>query len=142
MKISAAIVEQMLKDSLYRSEEIPADGKPPADAVVVEGLVRNFGFHPVRLRAKRAALVELIREIHPNFLSVSEGGGGGWTFLNLPFDRDNGQWGEQINAESLLVRCVGNGLARMWPREMWDVLPGGVPYCEFSTVGFEPGGDK
>ena len=43
--INPQVVEATLIDCLFTDEEAP-DGKPPKDAVMAEGILRNFGSIP------------------------------------------------------------------------------------------------
>ena len=121
-------VRTIFEECLFRDGEL-VDGKGPEDAVIVEGILHTFGFHPERLQENKGKIVALLKELSPNF-SI----GGGWSFLNLPFDKNENQWGGQMNAEQLLALGIGIGKARfLLPREYWKALPGGVPYLEINT---------
>lgn len=56
--------------------------------------------------------------------------GGGWSFLNACNRADGEQWtGLHQTMEKLVMLGIASGQAAfLLPREMWDVLPGGVPY--------------
>lgn len=123
--ISAKEIRDIATECFFKKEEME-NGKPVVDPVIVEGIVRNYGFHPDRLKAKALRLKEIIQELNPSFYE-------GWSFLNLPFDKDGAQWGEQPDAEMLYCLCAGNDLAKYcFSRDMWDALPGGVPYIIFN----------
>lgn len=125
MRALAERVDKVIKDCLYKAEEIP-DGKPPVDAVIVKGIVRDFAFHPGRLAAHRADVAAMCDELPDNFHKSK---GGGWSFLNLCMDKHGNQWGEQSDGEALVVLAVGTEQGGYpLPREMWNVLPGGMPY--------------
>lgn len=119
-------VEAALKDCLYRPEEIDGD-KIPEGAVLVEGIVSKFGLHPGRLETHRDQVVSWLYLLPKQF---REEEGGGWSFLNACNQEDGTQWtGLQQRMDQLF--CLGMGLGRVkcqMPREMWKVLPGGVPY--------------
>jgi hypothetical protein len=58
------------------------------------------------------------------------------SFLNACMTKDDNQWGEHQNMEQLLALGIAIGYARiLLPRNMWSVLPGGVPYF---SVGPKP----
>ena len=76
---------------MYREGEF-SDGVPPSDAVLVEGIVRKFAYHPQRLEAARPKVAQLIREIVAD--EFLKGKGGGCSFLSLCEDRNGVQWGE------------------------------------------------
>lgn len=125
MKLDAGKVHEILMDSLFRDEEI-TPGQTPANAVVVEGLMRKIGLHKERLESHRTEIQELLAELPDNFHKSK---GGGWTFLNGCMDKDGNQWGEQMNVDELVMLGAALGIARyQLPREMWSALPGGVPY--------------
>lgn len=80
----------------------------------------------------REKIVEWINELHPNFLNT---GGGGWSSLNLCMDKNEEQWtGLQMVTFQLFALASVIGLADfLLPRDMWSVLPGGMPYVVFRT---------
>lgn len=120
--ISAKRVQEILFDCFYSAEEIK-DGIP-ADAIRVEGIVRNFGFSPSRLEPHRKEINEILDQLDP---TVKEG----MSFIMFPMDKDGNQWGEQYNAEQLIALGIAIGrLKYCLPREMWMVCPGGVPYIQ------------
>jgi len=127
--ISADVVHGLVSGCLFTKEEQATWKdlkKPPEDAVIVQGLVRTFAFHPGRLENQRGAVRDLLFNL-PRTLMKSVGGG--CSFLNMPFDKDGNQWGKQPTAEALLVLGIGLGLAEYCaPRAVWKALPGGVPY--------------
>jgi hypothetical protein len=125
MKTLAERVEKVITECLYKTDEVP-NGKPPEDAVIVNGIVRNFAFHPGRLAAHKADVAALCDELPDNFHRSK---GGGWSFLNLCMDKDGNQWGEHSNCEALVALAIGTEQGGYpLPREMWDALPGGMPY--------------
>jgi hypothetical protein len=125
MSIDTKKLTNIVLDCLYKSEETP-NNLPPADAVIVKGVVRNFGFHPTRLESHRADVINMLNELPPQFHQKT---GGGWSFLNACMTKDGHQWGEQLDVEALMCLGIGLKLVRYpLPREMWNVLPGSVPY--------------
>ena len=124
--MTAKEIQDMIKDCLFTEEEVKNNPPKEGEFVAVDGIVSKLGFHPERLKSKIPRLKEIIQELNPTFFE-------GWSFLNLPFDKDGNQWGEQRDAESLLMMCIGNGLAKfLLSRDMWDALPGGMPYIIFN----------
>lgn len=68
-------------------------------------------------------------EIKEMLLQMNEGFASGWTFMQMPFDKDGNQWGEQSNAEQLVILGLALGYVRYtFPEGVWETLPGGVPY--------------
>lgn len=127
MKLTAENVDKIIRDCLFKDEEV-VDGKPPADAVIVDGIVRKFGFHKQRLESHRPEVAEMLADLPDKFMA---GKGGGWSFLSMCNTRDGVQWGEHTNMEALMVLGCGLDLVEILvPRAMWAVLPGGVPYLQ------------
>lgn len=123
-------VQTITLECLYKSEELD-DGKPPPDAVLSQGVVKGFGFHPGRLQAKKAEVLQLIKEIVAD--SFLKRGGQGYSFLELCVDRNGQQWAEHPTMEELFCLAQGLGLAGFCvPRDMWHMFPGGMPYIWFS----------
>jgi|SRR5688572_22778310 len=136
MNLTADSVDLILRDSLYLDEEMVDLGEngAPRDAVLVEGVVNTYAFHPHRLGNHRKDLAEMIGDLPREFVL---GEGGGWTFLNLCMTKGGVQWtGLHQTQEQFYALCAGLGMARVQlPREMWSALPGGVPYISFDPEG-------
>lgn len=99
------------------------EGEDATYHVTVQGLTRVFRLHPQRLEEKRDLVKALLAELPTEFKE-------GWTFLNLCNTKNGEQWtGMQQVCEQLVVMAIGLGLMEYcMPKEMWAVLPGGVPY--------------
>lgn len=127
MKLTANAVAEILSDCLYTDEEIP-NGEPPEDAVLVEGVLSNFGLHPGRLETHKAEIAELLAQLPTNFQPLPDGGGG-WSFLNACMTEGGVQWGEHRDIERLVVLGIATEQASFsMPRDMWSILPGSLPY--------------
>jgi len=57
-------------------------------------------------------------------------GEGGWTFLNACQDKHGRLWtGLHQTVEKLFLLGMATGKAKcLLPREVWPMLPGGLPY--------------
>ena len=120
MKIDPSQIETVLRDCLFD----PAEST--SDAVVVEGIRATFHFHPRRLESHAPQIQRWLMALPHGFRRHE---GGGWTFLNACMDEDGNQWGEHRDMDVLFSLGLGLGLVKpVLPREMWDVLPGGMPY--------------
>lgn len=99
------------------------EGENTTDRIEVEGITRRFGFHPQRLEEHRELLVDLLEQLPTVFRQ-------GYTFLNICMTKDGTQWtGEQSICELLVCMSIGLKLMEYcMPRELWFILPGGVPY--------------
>lgn len=135
-KIDPEAVEAVLKDCLYREEEAPElvevplkerGGRLPEGCVQVGGILSSYGFHPQRLESHREQVKEWLALLPTEFRKT---GGGGWSFLNACYQANGEQWtGLHVRMEQLFCLAIGLELAawRM-PRDMWSVLPEGMPY--------------
>jgi len=100
-------------------------------ALVVQGIVRTYGFSRVAIEAHRGEIAALLDEMPATF---HRGHGDGWSFLNLCVDKRGEQWGEHPAVEALCCLGIAAGMAKwLLPREVWAALPGGVPYVGFDT---------
>lgn len=118
-----------LIDSLFTSC-LFLDGEPTQGAVLADGITARFGFHPERLQAAVPELRALVGCTVPDAFMSDIGGGA--SFLDLAFDRVGCHWAEHPTLQQLVVMCIAAGLADYClPRDMWAVLPGGVPYVAF-----------
>ncbi len=134
MNLTAANVNQVFVDCLFTTEEMRQANGNPDPAIIVEGIGVKFGFHPGRLESHRADVASMLSELPPEFM---KNGGGGWSFLNACVTKDGVQWGEHQSINELV--CLGLGLNMvqwMFEREMWQDLPGGMPYFVVNTDGF------
>lgn len=124
-------IEEILLDCLYKPDELTGN-TPPTDAVLVQGVVSKFGFHPGRLESHRQDVLNLLEKIVTNEFRVGKGGGGGYSFLSLCTDRQGELWGEHRDCDALLALSIGLHVAEyLLPRNRWYFLPGGVPYVLF-----------
>ena len=112
MSIDPAKVNQIFKDSLSK------------DGAVVDGITARYGLD---VSGKEEEIGDILAELPDEFQSTK---GGGWSFLNACNDRDGNQWtGQHSVMEELFCLGIAAGKAKyLMPREMWSVLPGGVPY--------------
>lgn len=118
--IDAQKVRDLFTDSLFRDDEDHSEFLP------AKGLVTNVGFHPQRLESHEKEVHSLLLNLPESF---QENSGGGYSFLAMPMDKNEEQWGEQRNAEELLLLGIALGWADIViPRELWSAFPGGVPY--------------
>lgn len=130
MENIAERIDKIMTDVLFKDEEI-VDGKPSEDAVLVEGIVRNFSFHHSRLESHREEIRKIIAQMPKPFFRDS---GGGWSTLNLCMTESGDQWGEHRNVEALAVLAIGLKLGHfLMPRDMWKIFPGGMPYVMFEN---------
>lgn len=123
MKLTSDNVSEIFLDCLYTQEEV--DHNDTKGMIVVDGVMGEIGFNPERIEKNKVLIQELLKGLSPDFKQ-------GITFLNMPFNND-GQWGEQKNANELL--CLGLAIQELSypaPRDMWNIMPGGMPYVLYT----------
>ena len=117
-------ISDIVRDCLFR------EGEDTSTAVLAEGIVRKFGFHPDRLKGHQSEIVAMLEQLPEEFHND------GWSFLNACIDRDGNQWGEQRDVEELFALGGALGIVKcQMPRDMWSMLPGGVPY--YTIIGLD-----
>ena len=119
-KLNAKRVHELIVDSLG------GEASRPEKTIIAEGIIRTFGFNVDKLATHKQEIIDLLNELPDSF---KEGSGGGWSFLQACVDKNGNHWGEHSNMEELF--CLGIAIGKvesLLPRDMWKVLPGGVPY--------------
>jgi hypothetical protein len=126
MKLTAENVDTIFRDCLFDESEFEG-GKPKMKEFPIgEGVVLKAGFHPTRLLNHTAEIIDMLSQLPIPF---GEKTGGGWTFLNACMGKDEEVWGEHSNVDQLLTLGLAIGKIKYtMPRDMWKVLPGGLPY--------------
>ncbi len=124
--IDADEIDEIFMDCMYHRGEADPDGPTPAEAKRAEGILADYGFHPVRLESHRARITEFLTCLPDEF---QEAGGGGMSFVNACVDINDTQWGEHMNMERLFALGMALDLViSIFPRRLWSALPGGMPY--------------
>ena len=124
MKLTSKNVEKIFMDCLFKDE---ATQEEKENAIIVEGIMNNFGFDPQKIEAHEEDISSLLKQLPQQF---RENFGGGWSFLNACMRDDGEQWtGLHAIQEQLLALGVAAGWAKIQlPRQFWSALPGGMPY--------------
>jgi len=138
LELTPKNVERLFVDCLFRPDEVTEEQiekrEPPKGAVIVDGLTCQVGLHGGRLEEHREKVKQLLTQLPEDFIRSKTGG---MTFLGMVTTRGGEQWtGLHRDAENLLVLGIGLGLAGYCaPKELWEALPGGVPYVWIDTEG-------
>lgn len=120
MKLTSENVNVIFEDCLFK------DGEDTSTAKIGNGILSNFGYNPDRLNVHKDDIYSMLRQLPKEF---QEDGGDGMSFLNACVDEGGYQWGEHRNMEQLFSLGMAAELCSCpMPREMWNILPGGVPY--------------
>ena len=99
----------------------------PDFLVPAEGIQLKTGMVREKIEAHRDEIRSMLEAL-PSSFHANEGGG--MSFLNMCEDQEGDQWtGSHEVVEQLLVLGIAAGFVSYpMPREMWQILPGAVPY--------------
>jgi hypothetical protein len=95
--------------------------------VDIDCIVFTARFSKDKLEEHRELITQMLMELPETF---RKSGGGGMSFLNACDDRHGNQW-TSFHRTMAMLFGLGEGLglvSKPLPRDMWNVLPGGVPY--------------
>jgi hypothetical protein len=122
VELTSDNVEAVLEDCLF------GEGEPLThEGQVTHGIMNDWAFHPQRLESHRQDVHDMLAELPHEF---RESEGGGWSFLNACMRSDGEQWtGFHQVMDHLFSLGQALGLVdTVLPRDLWPVLPGGMPY--------------
>ena len=125
-KLTAENVHNIFMNCLFTDDE------PTDDYKHGEGVKLNVGFHPQRLAESTDNIIQMLEMLPDEFRK--SGKGGGWSFLNMCFDKNKNQWADlhQTVDELLSLGIAIGKLEFLTPRDMWKVMPGGMPYIIYN----------
>lgn len=119
--MAAKLTAQAVLDLLNKCSA-PVEMQEP----VIKCIVNFYAFNPDAIEAHRQDILDLLLELPEQFLLSK---GGGWSFLQAAYDKHEVHWGEHCDMEALIALGIAADLAMfLLPREMWGILPGGMPY--------------
>lgn len=121
MELTSENVNALFRDCLFE------EGEDMSNPIVAEGIVSKFGFHENRLISHASEISRLLLQLPEEF---QEETGGGWSFLNSCDNTNRKRWTDfHQDMEQLMVLGIAIGKVKyQMPREMWKILPGGMPY--------------
>lgn len=120
-------VRDTFQDCLFTTQPEAEAALEDGSAVMVEGIVWNVVFKKSKLDEHADLIMRMLLELPIPF---RQSGGGGWSFLNACDDRHGNQWTGFHETMGMLF-MLGQGIDKVTcplPRDMWNVLPGGMPY--------------
>lgn len=121
MKLTSELVHNTFMNCLFD------EGESTEGYIAAQGVSLNIGFHPQRVEENKEVINEMLNDLPDTF---KENGGGGMSFLNLCYDKEDTLWTGSHNVTDELV-CLGLAVGRIsfcTPREMWKCFPSGLPY--------------
>ena len=117
MKLSAENVTNVL-DIVLSSEKVETNNN-----ICVKGIIHDYCFDKKKINEYQSDIESMLECLPDEFKE-------GWSFLNLCLDKDGNQWTSfHLTMEHLVV--LGIAIERVvfpFPRDVWDVLPGCMPY--------------
>jgi len=120
MELTVENLESVVSDCLFKKDE------DRGNYVEGSGVILRFGFHPERLEKHRADIEDMLNQLPDEFKKNS---GGGYSFGMAYRRKDGVHWGEHRHIDTLLCLGIAIGKARtQFPRDMWNIFPGGLPY--------------
>lgn len=124
MKLTAENVENTFKACLAENEE--------SDGIIIDGVAIRAKFNQTLLAEHKQAIADMLKQL-PNEFQAD--GGGGWSFLNMCVDANGNQWTDFHRTMDMLVTLgVATDMVQfLMPREMWKMLPGGMPYIAINN---------
>lgn len=117
MKLTAANVHAVIKDCLNDT-----------DGEMCKAVLVSARLDSKRLEAHREQILSMLSQLPEQFMRSC---GGGWSFLNACVDADGRQWYDAHRTIDILVLlgiAIGAVEFVFTQRELWRVLPGGMPY--------------
>lgn len=128
MELTGENVEKIFLECLYKNEELPATQKDREEfakkhGVHAEGIQIKTVFNPTRINKYKDDVKDMVGQLPDTFDD-------GWSFLNMCVTKDGKEW-TSLHRTMEQLCCLGTAtgaLKLLSPREMWPVLPGGMPY--------------
>lgn len=130
MKLDAIKVREIFLDCLYSEDRIKSSTEEELmkEAILVKGIVTNVGFDPKKIAIHKSEIIELLDELPNEFKHEVAGG---YSFLEACEDKYGNHWGGHRSMEQLFMLGMACKRVRcLFPRKLWSMLPGGVPYYE------------
>lgn len=113
-----------------------AHGEQSHPTVTVKGILHNAHFAVSELQKRHKEIGAMLDLLPTPFQKLEKGGGGGWSFLQACLDNDGNLWtGVHLTMEQLFMLGLATEQASFcMPREIWEALPGGMPYLVIHTT--------
>lgn len=118
MELTGINVDKIFRACLFN------EGEDTSNHVLAHGVRHKVGFHPGRLEEHRGDIESMLSQLSDDFTKQ-----GGMSFLNACITKDGEHWGEHPTVDQLV--CLGLAIGKVeycFPRESWNILPGGMPY--------------
>jgi len=119
MILTSQAVNRLMRSCLADKDDL--------NPIKVEGIINTTYFNRVKIAEHTVEIVTLLAELPDPFHQEK---GGGWSFLQACVNRHGDEWtGLHVIMEALFCLGIAADKVRwMMPRDVWTVLPGGMPY--------------
>lgn len=133
MKLTSENVSNTFKHCLWSEEEIKelgGENQAIEKSTCVTGISANYAFNSERLASSKNDIKLMLEQLPCVFAD-------GMSFLNACDNKDGEMWtGSQKVMEEIFVLGMAAGFVKeCFSRDMWPMLPGGVPYYIVDTGG-------
>ena len=127
IKLTSNNVRTIFKKCLFSKDELTKEGLPDSPMIKVEAVSEIYGFRKESVDSVKDDIIELLMQLNEIFFKDI---GGGDSFLNaVKNDRGLNWTKSQTDVELLLALGLAIGaITYSLPREMWNILPSGLPY--------------
>ena len=95
--------------------------------ITIQGIENTYAYDKQKLEEHEKDITDMLSQLPDTFFKSK---GGGWSFLNMCVRKDTYQWtGLHLMVEYLMCLGIASGkIESLVPRDMWKILPGGMPY--------------
>lgn len=128
MKLTSDNVHNTFIDCLFKVDGTRPKKITPENTIAVRGVMMNIGFDKAMIELHKQDIIDMILQLHENFMKT--GTGKGWSFLNMNLNNDNRQWTDLHSTQDELV-CMGMAIHKLFflvERKLWGYLPHEMPY--------------
>ncbi len=120
MKLNIENVGRVFSKCMYKNPPESAE-EIPTGSIIAEGIRGRFVFDPKIVESNKKDIKDMLSQLTDQMSVVV-------SFLNLPVTSKGEQWGEQFDAEKLMVLGIAAGYIKyVLPAEQWKSFPGGMP---------------
>lgn len=114
------------------TSDLPEDFVIPG-TVSVHGITLQCFFDKSVIEKYDKEIKDMLNELPDSFRL---NGGGGYSFQQACYDKHGNHWGEHHDMQILFMLGMAASYVRCpFPRSLWRILPGGMPYYVIDTTG-------
>lgn len=127
MELTRSNVQKIMLEALPGKENEPG-------CIKVDGVVATYLLKEDVLSKYKNDIIDMLHQLPDKFTEEHQG----YSFLEACMTKSEEHWGEHRDIEALMV--LGIGIKRVvvpLPKEVWFILPGGVPYFYYTEKDVE-----